>query len=43
MAAMYDMMPLMTRATERTSGLVRGVRQNQFGSPTPCAEFDVKG
>jgi uncharacterized protein (TIGR03086 family) len=42
MAAMDDMMPLMTRATERTSGLVRAVRQEQFGSPTPCAKFDVK-
>lgn len=43
MAAMDDMMPLMTRATERTAGLVRAVRQDQFQSPTPCAEFDVKG
>ncbi|MEU4546443.1 TIGR03086 family metal-binding protein [Nonomuraea dietziae] len=39
---MDDMMPLMTRATERTSALVRAVPQEQFGSPTPCAEFDVK-
>ncbi|MBB3728095.1 TIGR03086 family metal-binding protein [Nonomuraea dietziae] len=40
---MDDMMPLMTRATERTSGLVRAVPREQFASPTPCAEFDVKG
>ncbi|MCA2176793.1 TIGR03086 family protein [Nonomuraea glycinis] len=39
---MDDMMPLMTRATERTSGVVRGVRQEQFGGSTPCAEFDVR-
>jgi uncharacterized protein (TIGR03086 family) len=39
---MDDMMPLMTRATERTASLVRAVRQEQFDSPTPCAEFDVK-
>lgn len=35
-------MPLMTRAAERTSGLVGAVRHEQFGSPTPCAKFDVK-
>ncbi|MEU8194525.1 TIGR03086 family metal-binding protein [Microbispora amethystogenes] len=40
---MEDMMPLMTRATERTAELVRAVRQDQLGLPTPCAEFDVKG
>ncbi|WP_189235196.1 TIGR03086 family metal-binding protein [Planomonospora parontospora] len=39
---MDDMMPLMARATESTSELVRAVRQEQFGSPTPCAEFDVE-
>ncbi|MFF4191379.1 TIGR03086 family metal-binding protein [Nonomuraea sp. NPDC001831] len=39
---MEDMMPLMTRATHRTAGLVAAVRPEQFGSPTPCAEFDVK-
>jgi uncharacterized protein (TIGR03086 family) len=39
---MDDMMPLMTRATERTSGVVRGVRREQFGGSTPCAEFDVR-
>ncbi|MEQ4719683.1 TIGR03086 family metal-binding protein [Nonomuraea sp. B19D2] len=32
----------MTRATERTAGLVRAVRQEQFGFSTPCAKFDVK-
>lgn len=36
-------MPLMTRATQRTAELARGVRQEQLGSATPCAEFDVKG
>ncbi|GAA3233586.1 TIGR03086 family metal-binding protein [Nonomuraea helvata] len=35
-------MPLMTRATERTVELVRTVRQDQLGLPTPCAKFDVK-
>ncbi|WP_345559130.1 TIGR03086 family metal-binding protein [Nonomuraea rosea] len=39
---MEDMMPLMTHATERTAGLVRAVRQEQLGLPTPCAKFDVK-
>jgi uncharacterized protein (TIGR03086 family) len=43
MAAMEDMMPLMTRATELTAELVSGVRQEQLGYPTPCAKFDVKG
>ncbi|WP_285704546.1 TIGR03086 family metal-binding protein [Microtetraspora sp. NBRC 16547] len=32
----------MTRATERTTGLVRAVRQEQLGFSTPCAKFDVK-
>ncbi|MEV4106825.1 TIGR03086 family metal-binding protein [Nonomuraea sp. NPDC049695] len=40
---MEDMIPLMTRATERTVGLVRAVRPEQLGLPTPCANFDVKG
>ncbi|MFC4529456.1 TIGR03086 family metal-binding protein [Sphaerisporangium dianthi] len=40
---MDDMMPVMTRATERTAGLVRAVRQEQLAHATPCAEFDVKG
>ncbi|WP_193318741.1 TIGR03086 family metal-binding protein [Nonomuraea phyllanthi] len=39
---MEDMMPLMARATEQTAGVVRAVRQEQLGSPTPCAKFDVK-
>ncbi len=39
---MEDMMPLMRSATERTAGLVRAVRQEQLGLPTPCAKFDVK-
>ncbi|MFC4592138.1 TIGR03086 family metal-binding protein [Sphaerisporangium corydalis] len=39
---MNDMMPLMTRATERTARLVRAVGAEQLGSPTPCAKFDVK-
>jgi uncharacterized protein (TIGR03086 family) len=39
---MDDMMPVMTRAIERTAGLVRAVRQEQFGFSTPCAKFDVK-
>ncbi|MGI5273485.1 TIGR03086 family metal-binding protein [Nonomuraea sp. CA-218870] len=39
---MDDMMPLMTRATEQTAGLVRAVPQEQLGLPTPCAEFDVR-
>ncbi|MET7338604.1 TIGR03086 family metal-binding protein [Nonomuraea sp. NPDC005650] len=40
---MDDIMPLMTRATEQTAGLVHTVRQDQLGLPTPCAKFDVKG
>ncbi|MBB5079073.1 TIGR03086 family metal-binding protein [Nonomuraea endophytica] len=39
---MDHMMPLMTRAAERTAGVVRGVRQEQFAAPTPCAKFDVE-
>ncbi|NRQ34728.1 TIGR03086 family protein [Nonomuraea sp. NN258] len=39
---MDDMMPLMTHATERTARLVSAVREEQLGSPTPCAKFDVK-
>ncbi|MFB9891334.1 TIGR03086 family metal-binding protein [Planobispora takensis] len=39
---MEDMMPVMTRATERTAGLVRAVRREQLGSPTPCEKFDVE-
>ncbi|MGC5010909.1 TIGR03086 family metal-binding protein [Streptosporangium sp. DT93] len=40
---MDTMMPLMTRATERTSDVVRAVRREQLGAPTPCAAFDVEG
>ncbi|WP_433499441.1 TIGR03086 family metal-binding protein [Sphaerimonospora sp. CA-214678] len=32
----------MRSATERTAGLVRAVRQEQLGLPTPCAKFDVR-
>ncbi|MGI5282085.1 TIGR03086 family metal-binding protein [Nonomuraea polychroma] len=39
---MDDMMPVMRRAIERTAGLVRAVRKEQFGFSTPCAKFDVK-
>ncbi|MDA0645658.1 TIGR03086 family metal-binding protein [Nonomuraea ferruginea] len=39
---MEDMMPLMTRATEQTASLVRAVRQEQLGLPTPCEKYDVK-
>ncbi|MFI7633317.1 TIGR03086 family metal-binding protein [Nonomuraea sp. NPDC049400] len=39
---MEDMMPVMTRATERTAGLVRAVRPEQLGFATPCEKFDVK-
>ena len=42
MAAMQEMMPLMTRVTERTAGLVRSVRQEQLGLLTPCEKFEVK-
>ncbi|MFI7706494.1 TIGR03086 family metal-binding protein [Nonomuraea sp. NPDC049480] len=33
----------MTRATERTAGMVRAVREEQLESSTPCEKFDVKG
>ncbi|MFG1947875.1 TIGR03086 family metal-binding protein [Nonomuraea sp. NPDC048826] len=39
---MEHMMPLMTRATEKTVGLVLAVRQDQLGLPTPCEKFDVR-
>ncbi|MFI6504134.1 TIGR03086 family metal-binding protein [Nonomuraea typhae] len=39
---MEDMMPLMTRSSELTSDLVRGVREEQLGLSTPCAKFDVR-
>ncbi|MFI6291344.1 TIGR03086 family metal-binding protein [Nonomuraea sp. NPDC050790] len=39
---MDDMMPLLNRAAERTTHLVKGVRQEQLSAPTPCAEFDVE-
>jgi uncharacterized protein (TIGR03086 family) len=42
MAVMDDMMPLLARATERTSAVVRGTREEQFGTPTPCEKFDVR-
>lgn len=35
-------MPLMRRATERTAELVREVRPEQLGLPTPCEKFDVR-
>ncbi|GII81994.1 TIGR03086 family protein [Sphaerisporangium rufum] len=39
---MDDMMPLMRRATEQTAELVREVRPEQLGLPTPCEEFTVR-
>ncbi|MEV0379298.1 TIGR03086 family metal-binding protein [Nonomuraea sp. NPDC050643] len=36
---MHDM---MTQAAGRTAAVVAGVREEQFGLRTPCAEFDVK-
>ncbi|MEU7001711.1 TIGR03086 family metal-binding protein [Nonomuraea sp. NPDC046570] len=39
---MTDMMPLMTRAAERTLALVGSLRPDELALRTPCAEFDVK-
>ncbi|MEV0586955.1 TIGR03086 family metal-binding protein [Nonomuraea sp. NPDC050310] len=39
---MEEMLPVMTRATEKTVDLVRGIREEQFGGPTPCSEYTVK-
>lgn len=37
-----ELIKLMKSATERTADVVRAVREEQLGLPTPCAEFDVK-
>ncbi|MET9020554.1 TIGR03086 family metal-binding protein [Actinopolymorpha sp. NPDC004070] len=34
--------PLMARAARSAIAVVRGVRPEQLGSPTPCTEYDVR-
>ena len=34
---------LLEAAAERSVPVVRGITDDQFGHPTPCAEYDVKG
>ncbi|MFC4061051.1 TIGR03086 family metal-binding protein [Planomonospora corallina] len=33
---------MLSRAADRTIGVVRGIRDDQLGLPTPCAEYDVR-
>ncbi|WP_329258005.1 TIGR03086 family metal-binding protein [Streptomyces sp. NBC_01478] len=37
-----DPRPLYTRATEQAAALIRTVRPERLGAPTPCTEFDVR-
>ena len=38
-----DIIKLHDRALEATTSIVANVDASQFGAPTPCAEFDVRG
>jgi uncharacterized protein (TIGR03086 family) len=38
-----DIIKLHDRALEATTTVVANVDASQFGAPTPCAEFDVRG
>ncbi|GII00382.1 TIGR03086 family metal-binding protein [Planobispora takensis] len=33
---------MLSRAAARTVNVVRGIREDQYGLPTPCAEYDVR-
>ncbi|WP_251095040.1 TIGR03086 family metal-binding protein [Streptomyces sp. Caat 7-52] len=37
-----DPRPLYTRATEQAVALIKTVRPERLGDPTPCTEFDVR-
>ncbi|SEM54253.1 TIGR03086 family metal-binding protein [Nonomuraea pusilla] len=38
-----NLLPMMKDAAERTSALVRSIRDDELTLPTPCSEYDVKG
>ncbi|WP_344861772.1 TIGR03086 family metal-binding protein [Planomonospora alba] len=33
---------MLSRAADRTIGVVRGIGDDRFGLPTPCTEYDVR-
>lgn len=37
-----DPIERIERAAKNTSPIVHGVKESQYGDPTPCSEFDVK-
>ncbi|MDO0925616.1 TIGR03086 family metal-binding protein [Streptomyces sp. TG1A-8] len=37
-----DPRPVYTRATEQAAAVIRTVRPEQLGDPTPCSEYDVR-
>ncbi|MFG3440857.1 TIGR03086 family metal-binding protein [Nonomuraea sp. NPDC047897] len=39
---MTDILPLMTRAADRTAHLIETTSEERFALPTPCAEYDVR-
>ncbi|WP_218158841.1 TIGR03086 family metal-binding protein [Streptosporangium canum] len=41
--SMAVMNELLSRAVTRTAAVVREIREDQLGLPTPCADFDVRG
>ncbi|MFC4495071.1 TIGR03086 family metal-binding protein [Streptomyces ovatisporus] len=38
----YDLTGLLKGAAERAEPVVRGVKESDLGSPTPCSEYDVR-
>ncbi|MEV6836496.1 TIGR03086 family metal-binding protein [Streptomyces sp. NPDC051133] len=40
--AFTDPRPVYTRATEQAAALIKTVRPEHLGGPTPCAEYDVR-
>ncbi|GGT04184.1 TIGR03086 family protein [Planobispora rosea] len=39
---MTRMNEMLSRAADRTVNVVRGIREDQYGLPTPCSEYDVR-
>ena len=37
-----DLIKTFNQAVDQTSGIVKGVKADQMGAPTPCTEMDVK-
>lgn len=38
-----ELLPMLRGAAQRTADLVTSIPEEEFGRPTPCQEFDVRG